>query len=163
MQRFKFNRENRNLSNERLCAQLLLQYLICELLLYTFNCGSVFPMYPRVYQHSVSITSTLMDVDTESTPLANPGSSLLQMNRGVSSAADAFEIQCDSTKPDGLKSLTHISGRGDGQRLEVVTELARSYSDSKQAAQQAPLQDSLYCVSNYLPGTGSAIGHLVLD
>lgn len=44
-----------------------------------------------------------------------------------------------------------------------MTELARSYSDSKQAAQQAPLQDSLYCVSNYLPGTGSAIGHLVLD
>ncbi len=45
-----------------------------------------------------------MDVDTESTPLANPGSSLFQMSRDVSlaAAADAFEIQCDSTKPDGL-------------------------------------------------------------
>lgn len=45
-----------------------------------------------------------MDVDTESTPLANPGSPLIQMSRNVSSAAaaDAFEIQCDSAKLDGL-------------------------------------------------------------
>lgn len=45
-----------------------------------------------------------MDVDTESTPLANPGSSLVQMSRNGSSAAaaDAFEIQFDSTKLDGL-------------------------------------------------------------
>ncbi len=53
-----------------------------------------------------------MDVDTESSPLANPGSSLLQMSGDVSSAAaaDASKIQCDSTKPDGPQSLTHISG-----------------------------------------------------
>lgn len=45
-----------------------------------------------------------MDVDTESTPLANPGSSLLQMSRDVLSAAaaDAVEIQCDSSTPNGL-------------------------------------------------------------
>lgn len=45
-----------------------------------------------------------MDVDTESTPLANPGSSLVRMCSSGSSAAaaDAFEIQCDSTKLDGL-------------------------------------------------------------
>lgn len=44
-----------------------------------------------------------MNVDTESTPLANPGSFLLRMSRDVLSAAaaEAFEIQYDSSKPDG--------------------------------------------------------------
>lgn len=81
-----------------------------------------------------------MNVDTESTPLANPGSFFLRMSRDVLSAAaaEAFEIQYDSSKPDGPWSLTHVSGSiGTGYRIEVVTELAKSHSDSQRAAQQA--------------------------
>lgn len=73
------------------------------------------------------LPSALINVDTESTPLANPGSPALQMSADVLSAAatDSAEIRCDSDVAGTLCRVRAASRKDDGGAA-AVTELARS-------------------------------------
>lgn len=100
-----------------------------------------------------------MDVDTESAPLADPGSCLLQTCRdGLSAApADASEIQRDGSKLEPVESDLHLRKAGE------MAAGSKSWRDSQQAhldSTPAAAAAWLHCVSNYLLVTGSAIGHL---
>lgn len=63
------------------------------------------------------------------------------MSRDVLSAAaaDAFEIRCDSSKPDGLQSPTHISGSEWRWSWDWSRDRTRKepFSESKRVAQRA--------------------------
>lgn len=86
------------------------------------------PPLPQCGRESISahfqLPAALIDVDTESTPLADPGSPALQMSSDVLSAA-AAEIRRDSgdaacSAESGPRLGTTVGG------IAVVTELAKS-------------------------------------
>lgn len=76
-----------------------------------------------------------MDFDTESAPIAHPGSSPLQMSRSVLSATEgqSSEILCDSSKLDAPQEFdTHL-----GESVRAVEDLTgprRGHLESKGTA-----------------------------
>lgn len=94
----------------------------------------------RVYLHSISISSTLMDADTESAPLADPGSCLLQTcGDGLSAApADASEIQLDSNKLEPVEFDLHLRKSEEmAAGFKSWGDSQKSYLDSKPASRRA--------------------------
>lgn len=127
---------------------------------YVFKLSAVCFQPARVYLHSISISSTLMVADTESAPLADLGSRLLQTcGYGLSAAlANASKIQLDSNKLDPVEFDLHL------RKSEEIAAGFKSWGDSQKRLfgfKASVTVGWLHCVSNYLPVTGSAIGHLV--
>lgn len=89
------------------------------------------PSPPQCGRESISthfqLPAALIDVDTESTPLADPGSPALQMSSDVLSAAaaDAAEIRRDSGDAACSAESEPRLGKTLGG-IAVVTELAKS-------------------------------------
>lgn len=89
------------------------------------------PTLPQCGRESISthfqLPAALIDVDTESTPLADPGSPALQMSSDVLSAAaaDGAEIRRDSGDAACSAESEPRLGKTVGG-IAVVTELAKS-------------------------------------
>lgn len=139
---------------------MILEHFKCELLLYTFNSSSVFPICPRVYWHSLPISSCLMDVDSESSPLPNARELTCadELERLVSRQVRCFGgtvWQCKARCPVAPDPHPELDE-------EVRDRTRKDLFRFKASTRLTPLQHSLYCLSNYLP-MQSATRHLVLD